>query len=104
MAIVIRAENIGKLYRINHEAQGRQFRYESLGETLANVGKSIWRGITHPGRREGTRHSEEDFWALQDITMKSSKAIGWESLDAMVRANPPVPPFAKGGLGGICRG
>ena len=40
MPIVIRAEKIGKLHRINHEAQSRQFRYESLGETLANVGKS----------------------------------------------------------------
>ena len=70
MPPVIRAENIGKLYRINHEAQGRQFRYESLGETLANAGKSIWRGIRHPGRREGTSHSEEDFWALQDINFE----------------------------------
>ncbi len=69
MPIVIRAENIGKLYRINHETQGRGFHYKTLREAIVDTGKAIGRGL-RMGKQEEIDRSEEDFWALQDISFE----------------------------------
>jgi len=78
MTTVIRAENLGKQYLIRHAQQGQWFAYDSLGETIANGGKAFCNRLLHPFPSRSTMPNQEEFWVLQDITMKSSKATGDE--------------------------
>ncbi len=78
MTTAIRAENLGKQYLIRHEQQGQRFVYDNLGETLANGGKAFCNWLLHPFASRSTMSNKEEFWALKDITMKSSKATGDE--------------------------
>ena len=78
MTTVIHAENLGKKYLIRHERQGQRFVYDSLGETLANGGKEFSNWLLHPFSSRSTMPNQEEFWALEDITIKSSKATGDE--------------------------
>ena len=72
MTTVIRAESLGKKYLIRHEQKGQRFVYETLGETLANGGKAIAKRLLHPFSDRPKINAKEEFWALKDITMKSS--------------------------------
>ena len=67
MTAVIRAENLGKKYLIRHEQQGQRFRYDSLSESLANVGKAFCNRLLHPFSARPKMNGKEEFWALKDI-------------------------------------
>ncbi|MFZ4698631.1 MAG: hypothetical protein ACOYMG_01135 [Candidatus Methylumidiphilus sp.] len=79
MTTGIHAENQGKQYLIRHERQGQRFAYDSLGESLVNGGKAFFNRLLHPFASRSTMSTQEEFWALKDITMKSSKATEWAS-------------------------
>ena len=78
MTSLIRAENIGKKYLIRHEQQGLRFRFISLSEFLAKSGKAFCNRLLHPFSVRSKMNAKEEFWALKDIAMKSSKAAGNE--------------------------
>ncbi len=63
--IVIRAENLGKKYRISHETAQP---YRTFRETLA-------KGFQ---RRRGSAHQEEEFWALRgvDFEIRRGDVVG----------------------------
>lgn len=64
-------ENLSKKYLIRHEQQGQRFRYNTLGESLNNVGRSIGHRILHPFARQGQETArQEEFWALKDINFE----------------------------------
>ena len=54
--VVIKAEGLGKRYRV-----GERERYLALRDLLA-------RAVTAPFRRNGQRRSTDDLWALRDVS------------------------------------
>src|ERR1035437_5309394 len=73
--VVIRVENLGKRYRLQHQAQ-RQ-RYTALRDVLADgtksVAKRLWSAFRRPKFSvSGSQHFSispvEDFWALRDVS------------------------------------
>jgi len=80
--VVIRVENLGKRYRIQHRQQ-RQ-RYVALRDVLADQTKSmarrLWSVVRGPWSRSPVVHSpsQEDFWALRDISfdVKQGDSLG----------------------------
>lgn len=52
-------ENLGKRYRINHQA-----RHDTFRDSLAAVGRRLLRG----GRAADGEAAREDFWALRDVS------------------------------------
>lgn len=65
-APIIRVENLGKKYRIQHRDGG--VRYRALRDLLADGIKSAVRLLTC--RRSDKRTSHEEFWALKDINVE----------------------------------
>src|SRR6266568_4097712 len=71
--VVIRVENLGKKYRLCHQAQGR--RYVALRDVIAEKMMSVVRGPwsfirgRHPSLLV-PRPSTEDFWALKDVSFE----------------------------------
>ena len=65
MSVVIRVENLGKKYRIQHQQRER---YTALRDVIAHRAKSLFR----------TPHSEEDFWALKHVffDIKQGEVVG----------------------------
>jgi lipopolysaccharide transport system ATP-binding protein len=62
--VVIRAENLGKKYRIRHK---RQERYTALRDVIVDNVRNVFRPI----RREVEgRPTSEDFWALKEVTFE----------------------------------
>src|SRR5258708_4925797 len=91
---IIIVENLGKKYRIRHQAQ-RQ-RYTALRDVLADRAKSAFRGLWRLGRAQreegrgndgqaraassplSTVSTSEDFWALRNVSfeVKQGEVIG----------------------------
>lgn len=69
---VISVENLGKVYRLNHQA-ARQ-RYVALRDVLTNKVKRVFR----PQRWPNGPRSQEDFWALKNVSfeVKQGEVIG----------------------------
>jgi lipopolysaccharide transport system ATP-binding protein len=63
---IIKAEGVGKKYRIRHEAAGQH--YNTLRDVLANKAKRVFgKSPAQPG---ASHASTEDFWALKDVSFE----------------------------------
>jgi lipopolysaccharide transport system ATP-binding protein len=73
--VMIRVENLGKKYMIGHQAEGRS-NYVALRDVLADGAKSLVKRFT--GRDKGDRQTEEEFWALKDVSfeVKRGECVG----------------------------
>ncbi len=91
---IIKAENLGKKYRLQHQAQGQ--RYTALRDVIAEKTKGLFQKLklgkqkTETGHAEGpnpfplsksllsTLPATEDFWALKDVSfeIKQGEVVG----------------------------
>jgi len=76
MSTVISVENLGKKYTISHQNKGDR---SSLREVITNGISALGRRILSPFTgRPSSASSQEDFWALKDVTfeVKQGDRIG----------------------------
>lgn len=64
---VIRVENLGKKYIIEHQKQGR---YTALRDVIANGTKSLGRQLLKPFSKRISDPAIEEFWALKDVSFE----------------------------------
>lgn len=64
---VIRVENLGKKYTLDHQQKGE--RYTALRDVLANQAKSLGRRFK-PQSPTPLSPSQEEFWALKDVSFE----------------------------------
>jgi lipopolysaccharide transport system ATP-binding protein len=78
--VVIRAEGLGKKYRIRH--QGQRLRYVALRDVFAHKALAPWRWLNARrvgGLGQSAAHSAgstgkfEDFWALKDVSFQVNR-------------------------------
>src|SRR6188472_3291827 len=69
---IIRVENLGKRYRIHHEARER---YTTLRDVLARKARSM---LHPPPRFAGGESKDENFWALKGVSfeVKQGEVVG----------------------------
>jgi len=66
--IIIRAENVGKRYVLNH--QTKPGGYNKFSDVLVNAAKSPLRWLKTANNEQQTANSKEDFWALKDVSFE----------------------------------
>jgi lipopolysaccharide transport system ATP-binding protein len=66
--IIIRAENVGKRYVLNH--QNKPGGYTKLSDTLLHTAKAPLRWLKTANRQQQTENTKEDFWALKDVSFE----------------------------------
>jgi len=64
---VIRVENLGKKYIIDHQQQER---YVALRDVIANGTKSLGRKFLKPRKLASLNPAQEEFWALKDVSFE----------------------------------
>ncbi|WP_017653952.1 ABC transporter ATP-binding protein [Fortiea contorta] len=74
---VIRVENLGKKYIINHQSE-RQGTYKSLRESISNQAKSLSKNFFKSFGKEISHPDREDFWALNNVSfeIKQGERVG----------------------------
>ncbi|MCX7112888.1 MAG: hypothetical protein NTX45_22775 [Proteobacteria bacterium] len=65
-------------YLIRHGQQSQRFACDSLGESLVDGGKAFCNRLLHTFSARPKMNANEEFWMLQDTTIKPSKATGDE--------------------------
>jgi homopolymeric O-antigen transport system ATP-binding protein len=65
--VVIAADGLSKRYTLHHEAQPR---YLSLREVLSEKARDLLRAFSAHARRHGAHASDEEFWALRDVSFE----------------------------------
>lgn len=65
---VIRVENLGKRYLLQHQQQGRS-RYVALRDVIADGVKSMGQRILRPNQHKPSQ-TREEFWALKDVSFE----------------------------------
>ena len=73
--IIIKAENLGKKYIIDHQQQGRS-KYIALRDVLASSVKSLGKKLI--GKHRNLKANQEEFWALKDVSfqIKQGEVVG----------------------------
>ncbi len=72
--VIIRVENLGKRYTINHQTEGG---YRKFSDALIHAAKTPLRWINPKPKNPGLK-STEDFWALKDVSfeIKQGDVVG----------------------------
>jgi lipopolysaccharide transport system ATP-binding protein len=66
--IIIRAENVGKRYVLNHQANPGG--YTKFSDVLINAATAPLRWLQTANREQQTANTKEDFWALKDVSFE----------------------------------
>jgi len=76
--VIIRAENIGKRYVLNHQTRGAAGQYRKFSDVLVHAAKAPLRWLRPSTLNSQLSTQREDFWALKDINfeIKRGEVVG----------------------------
>lgn len=80
--IAVRVENLGKKYRLSHQASRGGRRYTALRDVLAESAagafRALWRGKSQAANKNHDSATSEDFWALNGVSfeIKQGESVG----------------------------